>query len=158
MIPNLTWGSDFDGLTRYLTENRDHVVIDLQGVSAFVRAAEEMRVVAAQSGRVRQPGMLVSFAAALEDGMLADEVWLDLVSAAERELGLVGHQRVVVRHRDKQYDHIHVFWCTIDGDTGQTPPKQWFRARGALWTRKCVRPSRQTIWPAVPSVASRWCV
>ena len=131
MIPNLSWGSDFSGLTNYLVVNRDHVVLDLRGVSSIERAPDEMQAVAIQSQRVGKPVMHVSFAAAIEDGTLADATWLDLFDAAEREFGLSGHQRVIVRHRDKGYDHIHGFWCTVHEDTGQTPPKQWFRTRGA---------------------------
>src|SRR5690606_31557312 len=52
------------------------------------------------------------------------------VDRHEETLGLRKHQRVVVRHNDKQYDHVHVFWCTIAAETGQTPPKQWFLKKG----------------------------
>ena len=131
MIANLTYGSDFDGLTCYLIENRDHETLSLRGVSSIDHAAKEMQVVADQSQRVQQPAMHVSFSAATEDGVLADRAWLALADKAERELGLVGHQRVIVRHRDKDYDHVHCFWCTVNADTGKTPPKQWFRRKGA---------------------------
>lgn len=129
MIPELSWGSDFAGLERYLVRGRDFELLDLHQVSSLQTAAEEMRVVARGSERVRTPVMHVSFSAALEDGRLERPTWLALVEEAEREFGLDGHLRIVVRHRDKDYDHIHVMWCTIHPDTGRTPPHQLFRRR-----------------------------
>jgi hypothetical protein len=131
VTPKLTWGRDFAGLTSYLIENREHTILDLRGVSSIDDAADEMRSVAVQSRRVRNPVLHVSFSAAIEDGRLDAAIWLSMVEAAEQEFGLGGHLRVVVRHHDKHYDHVHVFWSTVHEDTGTTPPRQWFRAAGA---------------------------
>ena len=131
MIPKLTSGSDFAGLTQYLVQNREHEVLSLRGVSTIEHAATEMQIVAASSKRVRKPVMHVSFAAAIEDGPQVQASWLTLADNAEAEFGLKGHQRVVVRHTDKHHDHVHVFWCTVSSQTGRTPPKQWFRKRDA---------------------------
>lgn len=130
MIPNITSGGDFNGLVQYLVENRDHEVIDLQGVSSVALAADEMAAVAALSRRASVKLIHLSFSAALEDGMLSADRWLAIANRMEHAFGMQGHQRVVVRHRDKTHDHIHVFWCTISIETGRTPPKQWFLKKG----------------------------
>lgn len=131
MIANITRGADFAGLVHYLVDNRDHELLDLQGVSSVDAAASEMAAVASLSSRARSPLLHLSLSAAHEDGSLSREQWLFAVNAVERELTLGGHQRVVVRHCDKQHDHVHIFWCTVDIGTGQTPPKLWFLRRGA---------------------------
>lgn len=131
MIPSISWGDNFAGLADYLIEHRDHQLVDLRGVSSIENAPREMEEAALASSRVRKPAMHLSFSAAVEDGVLADALWLDLLDEVDCEFDLVDHQRVVVRHRDKGYDHIHAFWCTVDHQTGQCPPKQMFRTRGA---------------------------
>ena len=130
MIPNITWGADFAGLVEYLVENRDHEVLDLQGVSAVEFAADEMAAVAALSHRAKNKLLHLSLSAAYQDGKLSRDQWLKAVASIERAFGLSGHQRVVVRHRDKTHDHVHVFWCTISLETGFTPPKGWFLKKG----------------------------
>ncbi|MFW2830399.1 relaxase/mobilization nuclease domain-containing protein [Sphingomonas sp. ID0503] len=130
MIPNITRGSDFAGLTSYLTENRDHEVLDLTAVSSIEHAAAEMNAVADLSSRTRCKLLHLSLSASPTDGVLTPDQWLFAVERHELEFGLAGHQRVVVRHRDKDHDHVHVFWCTVSVETGQTPPKRWFLARG----------------------------
>jgi hypothetical protein len=130
MIPNITKGADFQGLIDYLVENRDHELLDLRGVSSVELAAGEMAAVAALSSRAKVKLLHLSLSAAHEDGALPDAKWLEAVERHERAFGLTGHQRVVVRHKDKTHDHVHVFWCTISLETGQTPPKRWFLKKG----------------------------
>lgn len=130
MIPNLTWGADFAGLVRYLVENRDHETLHLQGVSSIAVAADEMAAVAALNDRATNKLLHLSLSAAHQDGQLAGDDWLHAVNHIEGRLGLRGHLRVVVRHRDKTHDHVHVFWCTVSIDTGQTPSKRWFLKKG----------------------------
>lgn len=131
MIPTITYGGDFSGIVEYLTVHRDHDVLGLRGVSTIAMAAEEMALTAALSVRVKSPVAHLSLSAAIEDGVLDCSAWMNIADATEAELGLVGHQRVVVRHRDKGYDHIHAFWCTVSQDSGQTPERRWFLAKGA---------------------------
>lgn len=130
MIPNITTGADFQDLLDYLVENREHELIDLRGVSSVALAAEEMAAVAALNNRARNKLIHVSLSAAHEDGVLAGDTWLQAVERHERAFGLVGHQRVIVRHKDKTHDHVHVFWCTISPETGHTPTKRWFLKKG----------------------------
>jgi hypothetical protein len=130
MIPNITTGADFGELLDYLVENRDHELLDLHGVSSVALAAEEMAAIAALSHRAKVKLIHLSLSAAHEDGKLSGDNWLKAVDRHERAFGLRGHQRVVVRHKDKTHDHVHVFWCTISLETGQTPPKRWFLRKG----------------------------
>lgn len=130
MISNITWGADFAGIVRYLVENRDHEVLDLQGVTSVELAADEMAAVAALSTRAKNVLLHISISAAIEDGALDADQWLHCASEITIALRLVGLQRVVVRHSDKAHDHVHIFYCTIDPDTGQTPRKHWFLRKG----------------------------
>lgn len=130
MIPKLSWGADFAGLVSYLVENRDHEVLDLAGVSSIETAAHEMASVAALNSRATRKLLHMSLSAAIEDCTLSRDKWMHCVIRLEDRLGLGGHQRVTVRHRDKSHDHVHVFWCAIDLNTGRTPPKLWFLRKG----------------------------
>lgn len=130
MISNITWGADFAGIVRYLIENRDHEVLDLQGVTSVELAADEMAVVAALNTRAKNLLLHISLSAALEDGALDAGQWLHCADEVTAALRLAGRQRVVVRHTDKAHDHVHIFYCTIDSETGQTPRKHWFLLKG----------------------------
>lgn len=120
MIPKVMAGSDFAGLKRYLVEDRAHDVLEPLGVPLDSHIAQ-MEMIARLSSRCKKPVKHVTFSAAIEDGKLTDALWLHLVDEAEAEFGMAGHHRVVVRHRDKPYDHVHVFWCAVSADTGKTP-------------------------------------
>ncbi|USI79093.1 relaxase/mobilization nuclease domain-containing protein [Sphingopyxis sp. USTB-05] len=130
MISNITWGADFAGIVRYLVENRVHEVLDLKGVTSVELAADEMAAVAALSTRAKNVLLHISLSAAIEDGALDADQWRHCASEITIALRLVGLQRVVVRHSDKAHDHVHIFYCTIDPETGQTPPKHWFLRKG----------------------------
>ncbi|SEJ21174.1 Relaxase/Mobilisation nuclease domain-containing protein [Sphingomonas sp. OV641] len=129
MIPKVMAGSDFAGLKRYLVEDRAHDVLEPLGVPLDSHIAQ-MEMIARLSSRCKKPVKHVTFSAAIEDGKLTDALWLQLVDEAEAEFGMAGHHRVVVRHHDKPYDHIHVFWCAVSANTGQTP-KLHFRVADA---------------------------
>ena len=129
MIANVTYGDDFSGLLEYLVEHRDHEVLDLRGVSSVELAADEMAVVAASAQRAQKVVMHVSVSAAPGDGNLTPDVWMLAAARIDAEFGLDGRQRVIVRHRDKDYDHVHIFWCVV-GDDGRAPPHRRFLAKG----------------------------
>lgn len=129
MIPKVMAGSDFAGLKRYLVEDRAHDVLEPLGVPLDSHIAQ-MEMIARLSSRCKKPVKHVTFSAAIEDGKLTDARWLELVDEAEAEFGMAGHHRVVVRHQDKPYDHIHVFWCAVSANTGNTP-KLHFRVADA---------------------------
>lgn len=130
MIANPTWGANFQRLVDYLIENRDHQVLHFSGVSSVENAAQEMEAVAALNSRAKNKLMHLSLSAAIEDGQLSKKQWLKIVERQQRALGLIGHPFVVVRHRDTDHDHVHVFWSTISPKTGKTPPKMWFLRKG----------------------------
>lgn len=129
MIANVTYGDDFSGLLEYLVEHRDHEVLDLRGVSSVELAADEMALVAAGAERTQKSVMHVSLSAAPGDGLLKLKLWLLATSRIEAEFGLADRQRVIVRHRDKDYDHVHIFWCVV-GENGCAPPHRRFLAKG----------------------------
>lgn len=125
MIPTVHAGNDFGGLLDYL-QKPGHSLLEPLHLPVD-QMVEQMEMVAELSARCTRPVKHLTFSAAREDGRLDDATWLKLVDEAERELGLEGHLRIVVRHSDKGYDHIHPFWCTVSAATGHIPPKRWFR-------------------------------
>ncbi|CAD7339422.1 hypothetical protein FIM10_12105 [Sphingomonadales bacterium 56] len=128
MIPAITWGRDFAGLEKYLTNDRDHEILDLREVSSLQNASAEMALVAEQAPRAKAVVMHISLSAALEDGRLSDATWKQIIDDVLEEFNLRGHQLVAVRHRDKGYDHIHLMISTVSPFTLKTPAKQAFLA------------------------------
>jgi hypothetical protein len=125
VIPTVHAGNDFGGLLDYL-QKPGHSLLEPLDLPVD-QMVEQMKMVAELSARCTKPVKHLTFSAAREDGRLDNATWLKLVDEAERELGLEGHLRIVVRHTDKGYDHIHLFWCTVSAATGHVPPKRWFR-------------------------------
>jgi hypothetical protein len=125
VIPTVHAGNDFGGLLDYL-QKPGHSLLEPLDLPVD-QMIERMKMVAELSARCTRPVKHLTFSAAREDGRLDDATWLKLVDEAERELGLEGHLRIVVRHSDKGYDHIHPFWCTVSDATGRVPPKRWCR-------------------------------
>lgn len=116
MISGVSHGRGFGGCIGYVTEKDDAEVLEMRGVMSERTAAAEMRAVAAQSERVQKPVYHRWFRVA--DGeRLTDEQWLATVDKAEQALGLEGHQRIVVRHSDRDGDHVHVVWNRVNPDT-----------------------------------------
>ncbi|WP_448208616.1 relaxase/mobilization nuclease domain-containing protein [Azospirillum sp. sgz302134] len=112
----MSHGRGFAGCIAYVTEKDDAQVLEMRGVMSERTAAAEMRAVAAQSERVQKPVYHRWFRVA--DGeRLTDEQWLATVDRAEQALGLEGHQRIVVRHSDRDGDHVHVVWNRVDPES-----------------------------------------
>jgi hypothetical protein len=47
------------------------------------------------------------------------------VDLLEERLGLHGQPRLIVTHRKKERDHVHVVWSRIDAETGTAVPYSW---------------------------------
>ena len=132
MIPKYSRGTSFDGLIRYLVHvpgrgglpRPGATVLSVQGVLGIDTAAIEMAAVARRSERIRKPVVHLSLSLAPSE-RLDDARWRAVVDRAERELGLIGHQRVVVRHDDADHSHAHVAWNAIHPETSRTPVADW---------------------------------
>ncbi|TRW17735.1 relaxase/mobilization nuclease domain-containing protein [Glacieibacterium frigidum] len=115
MIGEHTRGSDFDGLFDYLTEKRDHTVIELSGVSSVEHAGAEMQATSRMAPQISQPVLQISLSAAIEDGDKMDQArWRELFGLIKAELLMTSHQAVLVEHHDKAYHHAHGALCIID--------------------------------------------
>ena len=53
----------------------------------------------------------------LADEHLTPEQWREAVDTLEKNLGLEGHQRIVVEHVKHGRQHVHVIWNRVDVDT-----------------------------------------
>lgn len=94
-------------------ENEEVEVLQLWGVVTFSlpEALEEMRLVTLGT-RVRRG--LYHASINLDRGEapeLARAHWLKAADELERRLGMVGHQRAVVRHVKRGRAHVHIVWC-----------------------------------------------
>ena len=56
---------------------------------------------------------------------LTPEQWIEAVDTLERNLGLEGHQRVVVEHEKEGRTHRHVIWNRVDVDTMRVADLHW---------------------------------
>lgn len=117
MIGKITKGANFSGLADYLTRDGRGDVLALDGLASSTpaEAASEMQVAASTSTRCQQPVLHVSIAYAPGETPTDDEARSD-ARAVLAGLGLAGHQAVIVRHRDKGHEHVHVMANRVGED------------------------------------------
>ncbi len=119
MIASSSTGSSFSGLAGYLLGDESRVgwaesVGLCEGMNgerldaaAAARVAAEMRDQAAESGRVRAPVYHVALSFDPDDRPTEDEL-RDAARRTLRDLGLDGHQAIIVRHTDQPHAHVHL--------------------------------------------------
>jgi Relaxase/Mobilisation nuclease domain len=56
---------------------------------------------------------------------LTDRQIREAVDLLEGKLGLHGLPRIVVMHRKKEREHVHVVWCRVDAETGTAVHLSW---------------------------------
>ena len=127
MIGKTHSGSGFGGLTRYLlkgktsdpnpdwvawTSTRELALEDPQD------AALLMRITAAQ-GRTEQPVQHLSISLAPGEH-LSREQWEQVIDRTLKDLGLEGHQVLIVAHRDTDHEHIHLMVNRVHPETLRT--------------------------------------
>lgn len=124
MIGKSGSGAGFGGLTRYLlmggredpnpgrvlwTSTRELAVDDPHD------AAVVMRATAAQ-GKTDKPVQHLSISLAPGEH-LSREQWEQVIETTLRDLGLEGHQALVVAHRDTAHEHVHIVVNRVHPDT-----------------------------------------
>jgi hypothetical protein len=117
-------GAGFGGVTRYLLQGeKDHpnpdrvlwtstreLILEDPQQAAFI-----MRATAAQ-GRTDKPVQHLSISLP-PDEHLTREQWEQVIDTTLRDLGLDGHQALIVAHRDTAHDHIHLLVNRVHPDT-----------------------------------------
>ena len=93
-------------------------VVEISGLLAedLPSALREMQVIAAQS-RCKGNFMYQANINPLAHERLTPEQWRETVDTLEKNLGLEGHQRVVIEHEKDGRVHRHIVWNRVDGDT-----------------------------------------
>lgn len=100
-------------------ENETVAVLQISGTTATELGAAlmEMRAVSL-GGRTRRALYHASLNVAPEEvAAMSLARWRESVDELERQLGLSGHPRAVIRHRKRDRDHVHVVWARVDGRT-----------------------------------------
>jgi hypothetical protein len=117
-------GAGFGGLTRYLLTGRkgepnpDRVLWTSTRELALDeprQAAMVMRATASQ-GRTDKPTHHLSISLAPHEH-LSREQWEKVVDTTLRDLGLEGHQALVVAHQDTSHEHIHIVVNRVHPET-----------------------------------------
>lgn len=124
MIGKSKSGNGFAGLTRYLMTGRkdnpnpDRVLWTSTRELALDdprEAACLMRATAAQ-GRTNKPVQHLSISLAPGEH-LTREQWEHVIDTTLRDLGLEGHQALIVAHRDTAHEHIHLVVNRVHPET-----------------------------------------
>jgi len=109
------------------SENEQVRVLALDGVSSsnLGEALEEMRTLSLGT-RTRKCLYHSSInVTALESREMTDARWLEAVQELETELGMSGHQKVIVIHKKKGREHCHIVWNKVHPDTLKTASLSW---------------------------------
>jgi hypothetical protein len=124
MIGKTRSGAGFGGLTRYLMTGRkdepnpDRVLWTSTRELVLEEpreAAMLMRVTAAQ-GRTDKPVQHLSISLALGEHLTRDQ-WEQVADTTLRDLGLEGHQVLIVAHQDTAHEHIHLVINRVHPET-----------------------------------------
>jgi hypothetical protein len=110
--------NDVRRLARHLmaAENEQVALVELRGVASVTlhEALAEMRVISLAT-RTRRALYHASINLSADEARdLTGRQWRDAVDTLERHLGLIGHQRAVIRHVKGGRCHHHVVWCRLD--------------------------------------------
>jgi hypothetical protein len=124
MIGKSKSGASFGGLTRYLmTGRKDHPNPDrVAWTSTRELVVEEPRDAAwimrltASLGNTDKPVQHISISLAPGEH-LSREQWEQVVDTTLRDLGLEGHQALIVAHRDTAQEHIHLMVNRVHPET-----------------------------------------
>lgn len=136
MIGKAHTGAGFAGLCRYLFAGSDGKQIGRVGWTATRNLPTDnanavpiiMRATAAQSVRVQKPVYHLAIALPPEE-TLSQEVMESVVDQSLADLGLSGHQALMVAHNDTDHQHVHVMVNRVHPETG----KAW--CNGLDWSR-----------------------
>lgn len=117
-------GSAADGkrLADHLLDARGNervTVLEFHGLSAsgLHEAFEEMRALSLAT-RTRRPLYHASISPAADEARrMTPRHWIEAADELERRLGLVGHQRVLIRHDKNGRGHLHIVWNRCDSVT-----------------------------------------
>lgn len=124
MIGKSHSGSGFGGLTRYLLygKKNDPKPDRVEWTSARELALEDpreaallMRMTAAQ-GRTEEPVHHLAISLAPGEHLGRDR-WEQVIDRTLKDLGLEGHQVLVVAHRDTDHEHIHLMVNRVHPET-----------------------------------------
>lgn len=124
MIGKTGSGSGFGGLTRYLLTGRKEELNPDRVLWTSTRelalddprqAAQVMRATASQ-GQTDKPVQHLSISLAPGEH-LSREQWEQVVDTTLRDLGLKGHQALVVAHNDTPHEHIHIVVNRVHPET-----------------------------------------
>ncbi len=119
MIGKARTGADFGGLSNYLTAGGEERVSHVETRHTFeqdpAKVAQEMRDAASLSDRVEKPVYHLSVSFPVEDDTSQDER-LEVMDELLEDLGLEGHQALIVEHQDEQHPHVHAMVNRVQHD------------------------------------------
>jgi len=126
MIGKAHTGAGFAGLCRYLFAGSDGKQLGRVGWTATRNLPTDnanavpiiMRATAAQSVRVQKPVYHLAIALPPEE-TLSQEVMESVVDQSLADLGLSGHQALMVAHNDTDHQHVHVMVNRVHPETGK---------------------------------------
>lgn len=126
MIGKAHTGAGFAGLCRYLFAGSDGKQLGRVAWTATRNLPTDnanavpiiMRATAAQSVRVQKPVYHLAIALPPEE-TLTQEVMESVVDQSLADLGLSGHQALMVAHNDTDHQHVHVMVNRVHPETGK---------------------------------------
>ncbi|AFZ15495.1 Relaxase/mobilization nuclease family protein (plasmid) [Crinalium epipsammum PCC 9333] len=125
MISKITKGSSFKGLLNYLFSKPGAELIGKNVVGeTALEIANELEQSSHLSSKVQKPVGHFSLSVPSTD-QLNKVDWLSIASDYMNEMGYDCNQYAVVRHTDRDHDHIHIAACRVRLDTGKCTDHDW---------------------------------
>ncbi|AFZ15656.1 Relaxase/mobilization nuclease family protein (plasmid) [Crinalium epipsammum PCC 9333] len=136
MISKITRGSNFKGLLDYLFSKPGAELLggNIVGETAS-ELASQLEESSLLSTRVKKPVSHISLSIPPTD-KLEDVDWLDIAAFYLKAMGYECNQYTVIRHSDREHDHIHIAACKVRIDTGKCVDDDWDYRRSEAVVKK----------------------
>lgn len=116
MIAKVKVGTNFTKLMRYLVHNRDHKNIgDNMGDLNVDQQLDALKCVADQNRRLKNKVFHGSLSLPIGES-LTETQWKDCAHQFMSDMGFSNSPYAIVRHYDKEYEHIHLCASRVDYD------------------------------------------
>lgn len=116
MIPSISRGNNHYGLVKYNEEKinlNNATYIGYNNLLSINSALDTFRMLSDKNTRVEEPVFHVSLNLVPGESV-SDEKFMDIANDYMEQLGYGEQPYTVVRHTDKEYEHIHIISCNID--------------------------------------------
>jgi hypothetical protein len=131
MIGQVTIGSSFGGVVRYVLEKDRSEVLDMSGLVSEnpIDIVRDFNAIRTNKPNIKNAVWHASISFAYDDKLTREQM-ICIGKDYLEKMGLNDHQYLMVRHHDTRHDHIHIVINRV-GIYGDLADDKWYKNRTA---------------------------